>query len=93
MLKDRLAKKLRLARWKYVESKRPQAGILWTLTDEGRLETSGVVPPESDAAKKDDGQRNPSPSSANPAPAPAESHDKKDGDRQTVADNAVGGAR
>ena len=93
MLKDRLAKKLRLARWKYVDPKRPQAGILWTLTDEGHLETSGVVPPKSDGAKKDDGQRNPSPSSANPAPAPADSHDKKDGDRQTVADDAVGGAR
>lgn len=89
----RLAEKLQLVRWKYVDSKCPQTGIVWTLTKQGHLETSGVVPPKSDASKEDDGQRNPSPSSANPAPAPAESHDGKDGDRQTAADDQGGGAR
>lgn len=93
MLRDRLAEKRQLVRWKYVNPKRPQAGILWTLTDKGHLETTGVVPPEWGAPKTDEDQSGPSPSSASPVPPPAESHDGKDGDRQTAADDAVGGAR
>lgn len=95
ILRDGLARKRGLAAWRYVDRKRKQAGILWTLTEDGEIEVSGVCGgnAESETTDRCGDDQPPTGGSADDAPTVPPESTSGGRSRQTAADDRDGGAR
>jgi hypothetical protein len=95
ILRDGLARKRGLAAWRYVDRKRKQAGILWTLTEDGEIEVSGVCGgnAESETTDRCGDDQPPTGGSADDAPTVPPESTSGGRSRQTAADDRDGGAK